>query len=91
VYYGAEDLMAYDESADQQEIVHTVKVNDSAALLVIVASWKEGPWKVGVVSQTSSRGRQFTSSKFPRVPPEVIPELTEALVRAAEIAEERNT
>lgn len=82
--------MAYDESSDQQEIVHTVKINDSSVLLVVVARWKNGPWKVGVVYQTDSRGKRFTSSKFPRVSPEVIPELTEALKRAARVAEEKN-
>lgn len=83
--------MAYDETSDRQEIIHTVKISDSQALLVIVASWKEGPWKVGILSQSSSRGKQFTQSKFPRVPPEVVGELTQALERAAEVAEERNS
>jgi len=83
--------MAYDESSDQQQIIHTVKLSDSQALLVIVASWKDGPWKVGVLSQNSSRGKQFTQSKFPRVSPEVVGELARALERAAKVAEEKNS
>ena len=84
--------MAYDESSDQQEIIHTVRINDSAALVVFVASWKESPWKVGVVSQSSGRGgKQYTSSKFPRVPSSAIPEIIEALERAADRAEEKNS